>query len=478
MKEFKILDEIENTGSTKEKFALLKKGMTPYMEEYLRMTFGDAILNIASRTIEKALEIKTPIKHKDIGARVHWWLHNHNKQSSLLAFSGMEDQKRESSFNDFRDLFGRLQNIRGQDAMDEIKLFLKNCEPRDAKWYSRALIKYLACGMSYGTVNKVFKELKMDLIVFFEVALYEKIDGYPLNKPDREGLKEQLIPIFQKHKEIWLEPKYDGMRIIERNCNLLRKRKTEAISRNGLTVNSVQFLHSEFDRVMDGKFIEFDGEIIAKGKDFNTLMTQMHRKHDLSVTMPREYQVFDATSIGGNDITYLPYIERRRMLEEVFTKIDSEIIKLVKNKKATTPEEVIEMYEKSVAAGYEGIMIKLDVPYDRGEGRENGYKLKPVKTADLEICSLIKEGTGRYAGMTSSFEVKDATGKVRGKVGSGLKKKDIEYINKVKDGATWLGKIIEIKYDSITPEKKDGTRSIRFGRFVKFRFDKDKPEAL
>jgi len=72
MKEFKYLEQIEKEGSMNQKIKILTEGMSPILEKYFRITFGDVVLNLAARTIENAMNIKTPLKHKDVGERLEW----------------------------------------------------------------------------------------------------------------------------------------------------------------------------------------------------------------------------------------------------------------------------------------------------------------------------------------------------------------------------------------------------------------------
>ena len=469
MKEFEYLEKIEHEGSMNQKLKILTEGMSPILETYFRMTFGDVVLGLAAKTVENAMGIKTPVKHKDIGERLEWWLRNKSGQSSLLAFSDLQENRPKKNWNDFLKLWEELQELSGGEMKEKVKEFFTDCNPSDAKWMVRCLMGDLSSGLSWVTVNKVFKLKGLPEIETFDLSLCESI-----NCDTPEDMKKDLSYIIDKYGKVWREPKYDGIRLIARNANMLRKKKTELLSRAGKKIESASFLINEFDRIFGVRKIELDGELVAK--DFQTLMTQVHRKNDLSVTMPRQYMVFDILSLDGNDMTYLPYTERRKLLEDVFATIDSEIIQFVKSKPTDDADEVIDLYNKSVEAGYEGLIVKADAKYSRD--RSTWWKMKPVKTADLRICGMESKGSGRHMGKVSSFTVEDSTRTVVADVGSGLTDEDILKINKVKDLGTWLGRIVEVKYNSITKANERGIRSLRHPRFIGFRFDKTEPEAL
>ena len=107
-------------------------------------------------------------------------------------------------------------------------------------------------------------------------------------------------------------------------------------------------------------------------------------------------------------------------------------------------------------------MVKfLDAPYRFGRGWEI-MKFKAFHDVDLPIEGY-EEGTGRHTGKLGAIVV-DHKG-VRVKVGSGFSDDLREQIWANPD--FFMGRIVEIRYQEITP---DG--SLRFPTFVCFRNDK------
>jgi DNA ligase-1 len=121
----------------------------------------------------------------------------------------------------------------------------------------------------------------------------------------------------------------------------------------------------------------------------------------------------------------------------------------------------------SVAQGYEGIMIKdLDAPY---ECKRSSFwmKWKPTITVDLNITG-VEEGTGRNLGRLGALicEGVDNGRDIRVNVGSGLRDSDRdEFWGNRTD---LLGRVVEVEADAVT-QNQDGTYSLRFPRFVRFR---------
>jgi DNA ligase-1 len=121
----------------------------------------------------------------------------------------------------------------------------------------------------------------------------------------------------------------------------------------------------------------------------------------------------------------------------------------------------------AVDAGFEGIMIKdLGAPY---ECRRSTFwmKWKPTITVDLNIIGF-EEGTGRNTGRLGAIicEGVDDDRNIRVNVGSGFSDSDRDgYWNSRNE---LLGDVVEVMADAVT-QNQDGTYSLRFPRFVRFR---------
>ena len=123
--------------------------------------------------------------------------------------------------------------------------------------------------------------------------------------------------------------------------------------------------------------------------------------------------------------------------------------------------------KKMVEEGYEGIMIKdIDSPYECKRSA-SWLKMKPFIEVSLEVKD-IEEGTGRNEGRLGAFicEGVDDGKNIKVNVGSGFSDDNRDEFWNGRD--TIPGQIVEVRADAIT-QNQDGTYSLRFPRFLRFR---------
>jgi DNA ligase-1 len=210
-------------------------------------------------------------------------------------------------------------------------------------------------------------------------------------------------------------------------------------------------------------------------------MKQAHRKHNAQAD-DSVYHIFDFIPVanfmsGGWGLTQQLRFAALEHLRERLTHLPN--IKIVQGievdlSTAEGHDQMRRYAEDQVAAGYEGIMIKdLQAPYECKRA-SHWMKWKPTITVDLEVIN-VEEGTGRNLGRLGALvcEGSDNGRTITVNVGSGFSDIDRDsfwdaHIN----GGNLVGQVVEVEADVVT-QNKDGTYSLRFPRFVRFRgFDK------
>lgn len=349
----------------------------------------------------------------------------------------------------------------------------------EGKWYARCLTKNLHCGLSLKTVNKYFKKIDHPLIKEFSLSLCDRIKC-----TEHKMMVTGLQKVLDKENEVSVERKYDGFRVL-----ITKDKYTKRIqSRRGKTINTMDLFFEKIEEFLGPKTYSLDGEIYSTD-GFQHLMTMVHRKGDIEQEnlLKLRFVIFDILMYDDTDLQDFPYYENTRkwtfnrsdVLNAAigyFKKDDSlkdDIISVIDRVIVSDVDSIVKLFDKYVAEGLEGAVLKNNGPYTRD--RKNWWKIKPVDTVDLKIIGLAK-GTGKYAGKFSKISVIDSSNTVLSQVGSGLGDIEIEMLtNRPGD---YIDSIVEIAFDSLTKPDEAGIRKLRFPRFIAFRDDKTTPDDL
>jgi len=351
-----------------------------------------------------------------------------------------DDPDEEELWNQFFSIADACaeRRITGNDAIESMHAVFSIAPEDDEKWMRKILKKHLAIGASIKTVNKAFP----GLIPTFEVALAQKFE-----------LKRIL-----GEEEVVVEPKLDGIRCL----SIVKDGDVKMYARSGkLITNFESTIVPELRKLRDGCY---DGELM--GQDFTALMRQAYRKDavDLSGTY---LAIFDYLPLSEWEarVGITSCHERREMLLDTLCESNAnlEIVQPVEREYCIAVYDAIkELHDDYVSRGYEGAMVKLaNAPYKFGRGPEV-MKLKVFHDVDLVIEDLL-EGTGKHEGKLGAIKVRFQGVEVQ--VGSGFT--DELRTQMWSDRASFLGRMVEVRYQEVTP---DG--SLRFPTFVCFRNDR------
>jgi DNA ligase-1 len=346
---------------------------------------------------------------------------------------------------------------RAREAIDECSRQFDSDEWNNVA--RRVLIKDLRCGISEKTLNKVLGKTEWRVPVF-SCQLAQDSTDHPKKL---KGIKR-------------LEVKLDGVRVLA----VVSGDVCTLYSRNGKEFENfpqvADFIEEHCRAFQNnsgfgGQFV-LDGEIV--GKSFQDLMKQAQRKSNAR-TDNMVYHVFDIMPLSEFREGFCNLPQHRR-------------IDLLKRAQAHLPEtgcvrvmpgmdvdldtaeghDVMRRFaEASVEEGYEGIMIKsMDAPYECRRS-DSWMKWKPTITVDLNIVGF-EEGTGRNAGRLGAIicEGVDNDRNIRVNVGSGLSDSNRDEYWAARNEL--VDRVVEVEADAVT-QNQDGSYSLRFPRFVRFR---------
>ena len=365
------------------------------------------------------------------------------------------------SWANFKELAEALRKrtVTGHDARDAIKLAMDIATK--AQWndfYRRILIKDLRCGVSEKTVNTVAKKTKKSN---YSVPVFECMLAHDGANHEKKITGKKL-----------LEPKLDGVRAV--TVVDFESRTVTMYTRNGKVLENFSHITDAILAQIDelARSYVLDGEVVSNS--FQELMTQVHRKGDVQAQDAR-LMLFDAIPLVEFKSGQSVMGQRRRSnLLRSFAPIfeQTNCVDIIPQKEVNLDEflgdiEYKDYNKEMVAAGFEGIMIKdPDAKYECKRST-SWLKQKPFIEVSLEIKD-VEEGTGRNVGKLGAFvcEGIDDGKTIKVNVGSGFTDGNrSEYW----DGRTSvLGQVVEVRADAIT-QNQDGTYSLRFPRFMRFR---------
>ena len=391
---------------------------------------------------------------------------------------------------------------------------LSSASGKEAKYICRTILEELRIGVGEGIIRDAISQafdvdkavaerahmLTNDLGLVAKVAKLEGEDGLkkltlipgrPV-KPMLAQLSEGIDISVEEMGCALCETKYDGFRTQFHKKGdeiTLFTRRLENVTH--AFPDAVDFIRRGFpdeDFIAEGEIVGFKDD---KPLPFQTVLQRVRRKYDIHDAMknvPIKIFLYDLLYFK-EPVVDEPIIKRREILENaVDTSIDelnlSDIVKV-------GPENIddaVELFNKSIAGGHEGIMIKnCAEPYIPGIRGKKMLKFKAEpETLDAVIVGGTK-GIGKRGEFIGSYEIalRDEYGELHTitKIGSGFSDDELANLTKqmeelkISEKGTHITVqpkiVLEIKYSEIvkSPEYSAGY-SLRFPIVKGIRTDK------
>ena len=370
------------------------------------------------------------------------------------------------------DMLSKLSNreVTGNAGIEHLTKLLSQLEEDDAKILERIIGKDLKCGVSDKTANKIWKGL---------------IPEYPCMLAS--GFDEKLVEKIQWPAFVQL--KLDGMRF---NA-IVRNGQVEFRSRNGkeLTIPDPNFAipfiklrdHYGVDMVFDGELLVVDGA----GKTVNRQTGNGILSKSIKGTMSAEEATYvratlwDAISIDGfqKGVEKEEYKHRLAKLSNGISHVKNVHANLgyafdiVWTKEVRDLSQAQDLFEKFLAKGEEGTILKSKTAFWEGKRSKEQIKFKGELDCDL-ICVDWEEGTGKNKGRLGALVLESACGQLRTNVGTGFNDEHRDMFTR----ENTVGKIVSVKYNSKIKDKGNSGWALFLPVFLEIREDKIKADRL
>ena len=197
------------------------------------------------------------------------------------------------------------------------------------------------------------------------------------------------------------EPKWDGFRaIVLRDGDEveLASRGSKPLTRYFPDVVQAVLEHLPPRCAIDAEIVVRAGPPGAQRLDWGSLTQRIHpadsRVRRLAAETPAELICFDILALGDDDLTGMPFGERRRRLESVLSTLpaDAPVHLTRTTTDAATAQSWFEQFE---GAGLDGVVAKpLAAPYQ--QGKRAMLKVKHSRTAEAVVLGyrIHKSGSG------------------------------------------------------------------------------------
>lgn len=220
--------------------------------------------------------------------------------------------------------------------------------------------------------------------------------------PRKPSHVARLQEIIKSPDYLW-EEKLDGISIMSIGGRLFGNGTS---IKSGWPIEKTDRMpYAVADLLKAGTKAVFDGEGYIVGKKSNDIgsLLNCNLEDSLDKQVHRgwvQYHVYDMIrDVDGTWMNNMPFEARRKRLEQVFEDFFKDSRSVILNEIHTTEEDVLTAFEKIVAKGLEGSVLKskkgLYIPGKRPQW--NQVKLKASKEDDVVIIGF-NEATRKYTG--------------------------------------------------------------------------------
>jgi bifunctional non-homologous end joining protein LigD len=255
------------------------------------------------------------------------------------------------------------------------------------------------------------------------------------------------VPVLKSAGLVY-EPKYDGIRALVEVKRSAGSAKARIWSRNGndktkqfpTVAHAVEAAGFPRSVVLDGEIVALDER--GRPAGFQRLQGRMHLLGAQDVERAERAQpvaliVFDILAEGPEDLTRLPLSERRKRLEALFGRRQSDVLRLSEQ----VAGDATEMHDRAVREGWEGLIAKDAASvYQPGRRSPAWRKFKLQKQQEFVIGGWTEpRQTRQHFGALLLGIQEDGGLKYVGHTGTGFDQKELARLSKLLKGRETKG---------------------------------------
>ena len=351
-----------------------------------------------------------------------------------------------------------VRQLTGHAAQDAVQNAMnRSTEAQWNNWYRRILIKDMRAGFSEKTVNTVVEKINEE----YAIPVFTCQLAHDSANHESKVAGDKLV-----------EVKLDGVRVI---TIVYPDGRVDQYSRNGKELVNFPHIKEQISKNAESftEAVILDGEVMSAS--FQDLMKMVHRKSDVKsddavlnlfdIITLREFQAgrgihrqFDRS------VTLAAWHNQYHESMPNVTVVGQELVDL---NSFVGQARFKQINQDAVEGGYEGIMIKDPEAVYECKRSVAWLKLKPFIEVSLEVVD-VEEGTGRNAGRLGALVCsgEDDGRRIAVNCGSGFSDDDRRIFWDCR--GQLVAQIVEVRADAVT-QNQDGTYSLRFPRFLRFR---------
>ena len=259
-------------------------------------------------------------------------------------------------------------------------------------------------GKNIGKVNETTpsEQAEKEAVAKWEKKEEKEYFEYESEVDSYDKFKPMLAHDYTKRPQDfgYSQPKLDGIRCIARKDGLY--------TRAGKEITTCNHIHGElekFFRIYPGVIL--DGELYNHDlkDDFNKITSLVRKVKPSSLEKEEchklvQYHIYDC--IDDMDASWT-FSSRAEFIERVLIDRAPKFSRVVPTSYCEDQESLDELYSKYTEDGYEGQMVRNDMPYENKRSK-NLLKRKEFITEEFNVVEVL-EGQGNWAGYAKHFEL-------------------------------------------------------------------------